>query len=76
MEYIQKNLILMDKLSCYLSSNYNYRIIARYDIKTEFYSVEFCKFTETKKIIFGCKSKDFTKVLSFALAKIQKIIEN
>ena len=74
---IQRNLILLNNLSCYLSNNYNCRIIARYDAKDVFYSVDFCKFTEsTNKILCGCQSQDFKKVLSFALAKMQNIIEN
>lgn len=77
---IQKNLILLSNLSCYLM-RYNYRIITTYDYKTQFYCVKIVSFKETKtsvasNLLCGCSAKDFTKVFSFVLAKIQKIIKS
>lgn len=76
---IQKNLILLSNLSCYLM-RYNYRIITNYDSKTQFYCVKIVSFKETKTsveshLLCGCQSKNFAKVLSFVLSKIQEIIE-
>lgn len=76
---VQKNLILLSNLSCYLM-RYNYRIASKFDKKTGFYFVEFFNFSETKTSIeshflCGCRSKDFDNLLLFVFAKIQKIIE-